>query len=394
MGPLTPASGAGARRLDGARVIPIAKPFLGEEEAKAAHDAVLSGWVTQGPRVRELEEKFAQYVGAPHAVAVSNCTTALQLALVVAGIGAGDEVLCPSLSYIATANAIVHAGATPVFAEVEPTTLNLDALDCARRITPRTKAILLVHQLGLPAEIDAFAALARERGLALIEDAACAVGSSYKGRKIGSHSRLVCFSFHPRKVLTTGDGGMIATPDAELAERLRRLRQHGMSVNDRARHESKALVFEEHTEVGFNYRMTDIQAAVGIVQLGRLETLLAARRAIARRYDAAFGGLAWLRTPARPSWVETNEQSYSVYLRPEAPIARNALMQRLLDLGIASRRGVMTSHREPAYSERCRGLSLPISEDVSDRSIILPLWVGMSDAEIDSVIQAVRGAGT
>jgi dTDP-4-amino-4,6-dideoxygalactose transaminase len=372
-------------------VIPVAKPALGAEEAKAAHDAVLSGWVTQGPRVREFEDSFARYVGAAHAVAVSSCTTALHLAFVVAGIGPGDEVLCPSLSYIATANAIVHAGATPVFAEVEPTTLNLDPSDCARRITPRTRAILVVHQLGLPADLDAFGALARDRGLPLIEDAACAAGSAYKGRKIGSHSRLVCFSFHPRKVLTTGDGGMITTSDAALAERLRRLRQHGMSVSDQARHEARSLAFEEHVEIGFNYRMTDIQAAVGIVQLGRLDALVAARREIAARYDAAFAGVAWLRTPARPSGARTNEQSYSLYLRPDAPISRNELMQRLLDRGIASRRGVMTAHREPAYRDRCRGLSLPISEDLSDRSIIIPLWVGMSDAEVAAVIEAVRG---
>ena len=196
-------------------MIPIAKPYLTKKEAKAAYDTILTGWITQGPRVAEFEQKFAEYTGAKYAVAVSNCTTALHLSMIVAGVGQGDEVICPSMSYIATANSIKYVGAIPVFAEIDPANYNLDVHDVAKKITPRTRAILLVHQIGMPADIDAFRTLADKHGLQLIEDAACAVGSSYKGKKIGSHSSLVCFSFHPRKVISTGDGGMITTDNEE-----------------------------------------------------------------------------------------------------------------------------------------------------------------------------------
>jgi dTDP-4-amino-4,6-dideoxygalactose transaminase len=372
--------------------IPVAKPYLSTEEAQSAYDTILTNWVTQGPRVREFEERFAAYTGAAHAVALSNCTTALHLAMIVSGIGPGDEVICPSMSYIATANSIVYVGATPVFAEVDPTTYNLDPSDVARRITPRTKGILLVHQIGMPGDIDAFRALCDVHGLVLIEDAACAAGSAYKGKKIGAHSDLVCFSFHPRKVITTGDGGMITTPRADYAERLRLLRQHGMSVNDRVRHESKTVLFEDHLEVGYNYRMTDIQAAVGIRQLERLDWIVNEREKIALRYLDAFADIPYIRLPHVPEGCETNWQSFSIYLKPECPVSRNDLMQRLLDKGIATRRGVMTAHRETAYLTRMPGIFLPVSEDACDRSIIIPLYVPMSDEEVDTVIAEFRKA--
>jgi len=252
-------------------MIPIAKPYLTKKEAKAAYDTILTGWITQGPRVAEFEQKFAAYTGAKFAVAVSNCTTALHLAMIVAGVGPDDEVICPSLSYIATANAIKYTGAKPVFAEINPANYNLDATDVEKRINAKTKAILLVHQIGMPADIDRFRELASKHNLKLIEDAACAAGSSYKEAKIGSHSELVCFSFHPRKVISTGDGGMITTNNEDYYNRLRLLRQHGMSVNDRTRHESSKVIFEDHLEVGYNYRLTDIQAAVGIKKFEKLD---------------------------------------------------------------------------------------------------------------------------
>ena len=239
-------------------MIPIAKPYLTTDEAQAAYDTILTGWITQGPRVAEFEEKFAQYTGAKYAVAVSNCTTALHLAMIVSGVKEGDEVICPSMSYVATANSIKYVGAKPVFAEVNPKTYNLDVADAERKITPKTKAILLVHQIGMPADIDAFKRLADTYNLKLIEDAACAAGSAYQDKKIGSHSELVCFSLHPRKVISTGDGGFITTNREDYYQRMKLLRQHGMSVNDRVRHESAKVIFEDHVEVGYNYRMTDI----------------------------------------------------------------------------------------------------------------------------------------
>ncbi|MBN2301294.1 MAG: DegT/DnrJ/EryC1/StrS family aminotransferase [Lentisphaerae bacterium] len=371
-------------------MIQIAKPHLTEEEAQRAYETVLTGWVTQGPKVQEFEENFSAYVGAQYAVAVSNCTTALHLAMIVSGIGPGDEVICPSLSFIATANAITYVGAKPVFAEVDPETYNLDVHDVEQRITTQTKAILLVHQMGMPADIESFTALCAQYDLQLIEDAACAAGSAYKGQKIGSHSDLVCFSFHPRKVITTGDGGMITTSNPTYAERLKLLRHHGMSVNDRDRHLSKSIIFEDYIEIGYNYRMTDIQAAIGIPQLARLNWLVTERRKIAFHYIEALHDIEWLRFPLEPQGSFSNYQSFCIYLRPECPCERNTLMQKLLEAGIATRRGIMTAHRELAYKNHCHGLTLPITEDVSDRSILLPLYVPMSATDIEYVISTFR----
>ena len=371
-------------------MIPIAKPYLTEQDAQAAYDTIMSGWITQGPRVQEFEEKFAAYTGAKHAVAVSNCTTGLHLALIVAGIGSGDEVIGPSMSYIATANSIMYVGATPVFAEVHSENYNLDVADAERRITPRTKAILLAHQIGMPADIDAFSALCKNYNLILIEDAACAAGSSYKDKKIGSHSDLVCFSFHPRKVISTGDGGMVTTNNDAYAERMKLLRQHGMSVNAGARHGATKIIFEDHLEVAYNYRMTDIQAAVGIQQLAKLDWIVEERRKIAARYLTELADIDCIRLPREEQSSFTNWQSFSIYIKENAPLSRNDLMQALLDKGIASRRGVMTSHRETAYKETCKELSLPVTEDACDRSIIIPLYVPMSESDVSTVIIALR----
>ncbi|MFM7309589.1 MAG: DegT/DnrJ/EryC1/StrS family aminotransferase, partial [Flavobacteriales bacterium] len=259
-----------------------------------------------------------------------------------------------------------------------------------QRITPRTKAILLVHQIGMPADIDAFRSLCDARGLILIEDAACAAGSSYKGRKIGSHSDLVCFSFHPRKVISTGDGGMVTTSRDDYAQRMKLLRQHGMSVNDRVRHQSSKLVFEDHVEVGYNYRMTDIQAAVGIQQLAKLDYIVSERRKIADFYRSHLCDIACIRLPEEGEHAYTNWQSYSIYLKEDCPVDRNDLMQQLLDLGISSRRGIMTAHRETAYAQRGEQPALPQTEDACDRSIIIPLYVPMTEDECTRVVQALR----
>ena len=371
-------------------MIPIAKPYLTADEAQAAYDTILTGWITQGPRVAEFEEKFARYTGAKYAVAVSNCTTALHLAMIVAGIGDGDEVICPSMSYVATANCIKYVNARPVFAEVDPETYNLDVKDVEKKITPKTKAILLVHQIGMPGDIGAFQALADKHGLKLIEDAACAAGSAYKGGKIGSHSELVCFSFHPRKVISTGDGGMITTNREDYYQRLKLLRQHCMSVNDRVRHESSTVIFEDHIEVGYNYRMTDIQAAVGIKQLEKLDWIVGERRKIALRYLEALQDIPFIRLPFEKDGYFSNYQSFSVFLKPECPVTRNELMQNMLDAGIATRRGIMTAHRETAYISEYQNLVLPLSESASDNSIILPLYIPMNPDDVERVISTFR----
>lgn len=366
--------------------IPIAKPYITKEEAQAAYDTILTGWITQGPKVTEFEEKFAQYTGAKYAVAVSNCTTALHLSMIVAGVKEGDEVICPSMSYIATANCIRYVGAVPVFAEVNDD-FNIDLEDVRKRITSKTKAILIVHQIGMPSDIDAFSELCKENGLILIEDAACAIGSSYKGKKIGSHSDLVCFSFHPRKVISTGDGGMITTSRKDYAERLKLLRQHGMSVNDQIRHNSKQVIIEEYLEVGYNYRMTDIQAAVGIKQLEKLDWIVNERRKIAFKYNEELQEIDCIQLPTENENNISNFQSYSIILKENAPISRNELMQKLLDMGISTRRGVMLIHREKPYSNYCIPLSR--SDYFSDNSIILPLYIPMME-EVQIIISALK----
>jgi perosamine synthetase len=371
-------------------MIPIAKPYMDSAEATAAYDVVLSGWTTQGPKVAEFEQKFAEYTGAKYAVAVSNCTTGLHLTMIVSGFGPGDEIICPSMSYIATANSITYVGATPVFAEIIPETYNLDPVDTEKKITSRTKGILLVHQIGMPADIDAFKEIARKYNLVLIEDAACAIGSAYKNDQIGSHSELVCFSFHPRKVISTGDGGMITTNREDYYERLKLLRQHGMSINDRVRHESSKVIIEDHIEIGYNYRMTDIQAAIGIKQLERMQWIVQERRKIAHMYNKAFGDIDCIRLPDEGKDATSNFQSYSIYLKENCKISRNDLMQALLDKGISTRRGIMTSHRQTAYKTMSQDVFLPKSEDASDRSILLPLYVPMTENDINEVISSFR----
>jgi perosamine synthetase len=370
--------------------IPVARPSIGADEENAVLAALRSGWVSQGPRVAEFENRFAEYVGATCAVAVSSCTTALHLALIASGVKAGDEVLCPSLSFIATANVIVYAGATPIFVDVDAATYNIDPGCIERSITPRTKAILLVHQVGLPAALTEILDIAGRRGVLVIEDAACAVGAEYEGKKIGRpHAGIACFSFHPRKVLTTGEGGMITTADEGMAARIRRLRQHGMSVSDLARHSSGKVMAESYDEVGFNYRMTDLQAAVGLVQLRRLDEMLAQRRRLALRYSSRLASFPWLVPPQEPNRSRHSFQSYMVRLRSDAPIERDQLMQELLDRGISTRRGIMAIHREAPYRGNWDKV-LPVTNLVTDTTLVLPLYHAMTDEDQDYVIECIE----
>jgi dTDP-4-amino-4,6-dideoxygalactose transaminase len=391
-------------------MIPITKPMLGENEAEAARRVILSGWTSQGPEVAAFEKEFAEYVGAPYACAVSSCTTALHLALLAVGVKPGDEVITVSHSYIATANVIRYCGATPVFVDIEPDTYNLDPKQIESVVTDRTRAILCVHQIGLPCDLASIVEIAHRYSLPVVEDAACAIGSEilWQGQweKIGKpQADVACFSFHPRKVISTGDGGMITTANPKWDAKFRLLRQHGMSVPDTVRHGASQVIFESYPIVGYNFRMTDIQAAVGREQLKRLPEIIDKRRDLASRYKALLAEIPGLGLPVEPSWARSTWQSFSVRL----PIGsdQRQVMQSMLDAGVATRRGVMCAHREDAYPANtwsCAGKRggcncsagscqrLRYSEEAQDQTIILPLFPQMSFEQQDQVVKALYDA--
>ena len=381
-----------------ATLIPVARPWLDERDADAARRAILSGWVTQGPEVAAFEHEFATAVGAPHACALSSCTAALHVALVALGVGPGDEVVTVSHSFIATANAVRYCGAFPVFVDVELETFNIDPAQIESALTGRTKALLVVHQLGMPCDMAAVMEVARRHDLPVVEDAACATGSEilWNGRweRVGRpHADIACFSFHPRKLVSTGDGGMLTTRAGEIDATARLLRQHGMSVPDTVRHASTEVVFEEYVVPGFNYRMTDIQAAVGREQLSRLHEMVARRRELAARYSEQLREVPGVVVPTEPDWARTNWQSYAIRL--EAPLDQRQVMQRMLDDGIATRRAAITAHRERAFPPgtwRTTPGGLLRSERAQEVSVVLPLFHQMTVDEQDRTIAAVKRA--
>jgi perosamine synthetase len=374
-------------------VIPIAMPVLEKAEAEAAHEAILSGWVSQGPQVAAFEQEFAALMGAGYACAVSNCTTALHLALLAVGVGPGDEVITASHSFIATANAIRYCGATPVFVDIDPGTYNIDPPRVAEAVTSRTRAILAIHQMGMPCDLPALTDIARREDITLIEDAACAAGSQIRlngeWEQIGKpRGQIACFSFHPRKVITTGEGGMLTTSDPGFDRKFRLFRQHGMSVPDTVRHGSQQVIFEDYVMVGFNYRMTDVQAAIGRKQLQRLPELVARRRRLAAQYAELLGDIEELGLPVEPDWARSNWQSYCVRLPNR--VNQRAVMQNLLDKGIATRRGIMCSHRAAPYLAQKERHDLRQSEFAQDNSILLPIYAQMNEDAIQRVANALK----
>lgn len=376
------------------RKIAISLPSTGEEEWQACREPLMNGWLTQGPKVAAFEKAFAQRHQVAHALAVSSCTTALHLALAGLGVGPGDEVIVPAFTWVATANAVLYCGATPVFADVDRTTYNVDAESIAKTLTRRTRAVIVVHLFGRCIDVHALRA-GLPPGVALIEDAACAAGSACNGRPVGGLGDVAAFSFHPRKSVTTGEGGMVTTDNAELAERINQLRNHGASISEEQRHSGpQPYLLPEFNLLGYNYRMTDLQGAVGLVQLGKLDAFIDERAQRAAWYREALAGLEWLRLPDEPHGMRHGWQAFVTYVDPQrAPAARNDIMQRLEQQGVATRPGTHAVHMLAYYRERF-GLEagdFPAARDCANHTMAIPLHNRMSSDDFDYVVACLRG---
>lgn len=384
--------------------IPLMLPFLEAEEMEAVIRPLQSGWVTQGPEVLAFENEFANYVGSKYACATSNCTSALHMALLAIGVKKGDEVITVSHSFIATANCIHYCNATPVFIDIELDSYNIDISQITDAINERTKAILCVHQMGRPCNIEGLLKIAQKHNIPVVEDAACAIGSEVKvgshWKKIGSpQGEIVCFSFHPRKILTTGDGGMITTNNENYDKYFRLLRQHGMSISDIERHKLKQVNRESYKLIGFNYRLTDIQASIGRAQLKKLPIIIANRRRLAERYMELLSQNKHIKLPSENNWLKSNFQSFCIRISEQ--FNRDEIMQKMLDDGISTRAGIMNIHTEPAYNIKKRDYplfkisgndGLPKSEIASKHSIILPLYHQMEEVDQNRVVNALNKA--
>ena len=386
------------------RSIPISRPDFGPSELAAITQPLETGWVVQGPFTREFESRFAAYVGTPHAAASSSCTTALHLALAALGLGPGDEVIVPAFTWIATANAVEYQGARPIFADIDLTTYNIDPAHIESLITPRTVGIIPVHLFGLCADMEPIMEAARRHNMWVVEDAACAFGARYHGRHAGTFGDAACFSFHPRKSITTGEGGMVTTADEQLDGTVRSLRDHGAISSDFERHATGLGLLTDFPHLGFNYRITDIQSALGCAQLDRADGILERRRHAAALYDDSLQGLDWLRTPFTPHGYEHGYQSYVTLYAPEdakleglAALTerRNALMASLQRRGIATRQGTHAPVILSFYRDRygLRAEDFPMATLADRLSLALPLYSGMSDEDVAYVSEALRSVG-
>ena len=373
--------------------IPFHRSAMGEEEVQAVAEVIRSGWLTMGAKTFEFERQFAQYVGASHAIAVSSCTAALHLSLEAAGIRPGDEVLVPTNTFTATAEAVIHAGGRPVLVDIDSTTLNISVTDAENKITARTRAIIPVHFAGLPCDMDEIDALAEAHGLHVIEDAAHALPSSYQGERIGKISGLTAFSFYVTKTLNTGDGGMITTDNDAYAERLRKMRLHGISQDAWNRHSPEGSWYYEVTDAGYKYNLTDLQAALGIVQLAKCDAMLAARRRIAEEYGRAFRTIEEIEIPPTQSDRESSWHLYVLRLRLERlRIDRNRFIWELAELGVQASVHFIPLHLQPVY-QKLYGYKegdLPSAEEQFRRCVSLPIYPDMSDAEIQYVVSCVQ----
>lgn len=370
--------------------IPFLRPWLGEEEAAAIREVVLSGWLSPGPKVAEFERQIAALVGARQGVATNSATTALHLTLQVMGIAPGDEVILPSFTCMANANAVLMAGAVPSFVDIEAATYNIDPDDVEDRLGPRTRAIMMVDQIGLPADLDRLQALAKRRGLLLLDDAATALGAKFKGTHVGGHGVPTCYSFHARKMITTGEGGMLVTDNDAWAERARVLRSAGASLSDFARHQAKGALLQQYFEAGYNYRMTDMQGALGIVQLSKLTRIKEQRLAQARLYDGLLADVEEIAPPFVPDYAEPAFSSYCVRVRPGCPVSADEIVRRMAERRVSCRHGIQPLHREPYFANKQPGLRLPQTEAAARETIFLPIFPGLQEEQQHTVIEVLK----
>ena len=374
------------------RNIPISLPVTGEEEWQATREPLMTGWLTSGPKVREFEQLFAQRHQVKHAFAVTSATTALHLSLVALGIQPGDEVIVPAFTWVSTANVVEYCGARVVFVDIDPKTFNLDPGDLRRRITPRTRAIIPVHLFGLCADMNAIRSIAGD--IPLVEDGACAAGAAYFDQPAGGLGTLGCFSFHPRKSITTGEGGMVTTNDDRLAEIIGMLRNHGASVSEEQRHlDPKPYILPEFNLLGYNYRMTDLQGAVGVVQIKKLDTFIAERVQWAKFYSHQLAVIPWLQTPSHEPAYCHGWQSYVTLVdQKKAPMSRNDMMERLQAQGISTRPGTHAVHMLAYYRNKyhIKSLDYPGAQLANDSSMAIPLHNQMSSEDYQYVVDALK----
>jgi len=370
--------------------IPLLRPWLGKAEIEAVERVIRSGWISQGQVVEEFEKKVANYVGAKYAVATNSCTSALHLSLRLMGVSSTDEVICPSFTCMATANAIHHTGAVPVFADIDEKTYNLDPKKIEGKITTNTKAILVVHQIGLPADIDGFKLIVNKYRLALIQDAATALGAIYKKTRLGGDGGPTCFSFHPRKIITTGEGGMIVTDDKRLAIEAKSLGSTGASISDLVRHKAKGKIIQQYFSFGYNYRMTDIQAAIGVVQMRKIDKILSERKIQAKIYDEAFTKNEKIVIPYVPKYATHCFSSYMIRIK-NSKVSRDTLIRKMADLGISCRIGIQPLHFEPFYKnqKKYKNVSLQVTEMVANDSIFLPIFPSLTRSQQNHVITSL-----
>jgi perosamine synthetase len=371
--------------------VPLMKPWLDEEEWYAMKDVILSGWVSQGPKVKEFEQQVAQFIGAKHAIAMNACTSAMHVAMKIAGVKYGDEVIVADSTCMANVNAINMAGAVPVFVDIDPDTYNIDPKLIEAKITPKTKVIMNIDQIGLSNDLDALKSICDKHSLTLLDDAATAFGGKYKGKFLGGHNIMATYSFHPRKMITTGEGGMLVTNDDNIAEQARILRATGASVSDLDRHKAKGLILQKYYDSGYNYRMTDMQAAMGIVQLTKIDAMLGQRKNQAEYYNHHLAEISDLQLPIVPDYATPAWSSYCIKIKPESKKTVSEVLQTLAAANISARFGIQPLHQEPYFeNQHYKDEDFPVSCAIADQTFFVPIFPGMTIEQQEYIVQTLK----